>query len=56
MKTASINQLGRTLVMEQEICTKYGFTIPTESIIKDVTRLTNQLWKLIPMRENAENW
>lgn len=42
--------------MEQEICTKYGFTIPTESIVKDITRLTNQLWKLIPMRENAENW
>ena len=22
----------------------------------DVNRLTNQLWKLIPMRENNENW
>lgn len=21
-----------------------------------ITRLTNQLWKLIPMRENGENW
>ena len=22
----------------------------------DINRLTNQLWKLIPMRENNENW
>lgn len=22
----------------------------------DINRLTNQLWKLIPMRENDENW
>ena len=23
---------------------------------KNIARLTNQLWKLIPMRENEENW
>ena len=22
----------------------------------DINRLTNQIWKLIPMRENDENW
>lgn len=30
--------------------------IPTAVVISDVNRLTNQLWKLIPMRENQENW
>lgn len=36
--------------------TKYNFDIPDESCQSDVNRLTNQLWKLIPMRENEENW
>ena len=27
-----------------------------EVINKNVKRLTNQLWKLIPMRENQEDW
>ena len=36
--------------------TKYGSEIPMELINKNITRLTNQLWKLIPMRENKENW
>lgn len=30
--------------------------IPTEIVESDINRLTNQLWKLIPMRENEENW
>ena len=30
--------------------------IPDTTITSDITRLTNQLWKLIPMRENQENW
>ena len=30
--------------------------IPTEIVESDINRLTNQLWKLIPMRENKENW
>lgn len=29
--------------------------IPNEVVKADITRLTNQLWKLIPMRENEEN-
>ena len=27
-----------------------------EVIEKNIIRLTNQMWKLIPMRENEENW
>lgn len=33
--------------------TKYGFDI---SVDKEIGRMTNQLWKLIPMRENEENY
>ena len=36
--------------------TKYNFGFSKESCLADSTRLTNQLWKLIPMRENEENW
>ena len=32
------------------------FDFPKEVIIKDVMRLTNQIWKLIPMREHDEDW
>ena len=28
----------------------------TEAIVNNINRLTNQLWKLIPMREHNENW
>lgn len=27
-----------------------------EVIKKDLKRLTNQIWKLIPMKENGEDW
>lgn len=36
--------------------TKYGFEFSREEVSKEVIRLTNQLWKLIPMRENNEDW
>lgn len=36
--------------------TKYGFNISKEEISTNVRRLTNQLWKLIPMREHEEDW
>lgn len=36
--------------------TKYNFDFPKESLCKNVTRLTNQLWKLIPMKENNEDF
>ena len=38
------------------ITTSYGFAIEPSVINSDINRLTNQLWKLIPMRENDENW
>lgn len=33
-----------------------GNEYPKESIEQNVTRLTNQVWKLIPMREHEEDW
>jgi hypothetical protein len=36
--------------------TKYDFTFPDQVVSADINRLTNQLWKLIPMREHEENW
>lgn len=35
---------------------KYDIKFSEETIRKNITRLTNQMWKLIPMRENEENW
>lgn len=39
----------------QEI-TKYGYAFTKEALTANINRLTNQLWKLIPMREHDENW
>ena len=36
--------------------TKYDFEFRKEDVDVNVRRLTNQLWKLIPMREHEENW
>lgn len=36
--------------------TKYCFSFPSEVMSKTIIRLTNQVWKLIPMRENNEDW
>lgn len=38
------------------LLTKYDFIFSAFDIDKDVKRLTNQLWKLIPMYENNEDW
>lgn len=35
---------------------KYNINFPLETRERDTKRLINQLWKLIPMRENAEDW
>ena len=35
--------------------TKYG-EVQVIGLDKNIIRLTNQLWKLIPMRENEEDW
>ena len=38
------------------LITKYGFEFRAYDIEVNVRRLTNQLWKLIPMREHEEDW
>lgn len=30
--------------------------LPDSVVTTNINRLTNQMWKLIPMRENEENW
>lgn len=35
---------------------KYEIEFTDEQIKSNVQRLTNQLWKLIPMREHNEDW
>jgi hypothetical protein len=40
-----------------DMTTKYGINITSdEAFEKNITRLTNQIWKLIPMKENNEDW
>lgn len=36
--------------------TKYDIDLPKNILLKNIGRLTNQLWKLIPMKENNEDW
>lgn len=38
------------------LITKYGFELRAHDIEVNVRRLTNQMWKLIPMREHNEDW
>jgi hypothetical protein len=38
------------------LLTKYGFNFSKEVVEKNIIRLTNQMWKLIPMYENNEDW
>lgn len=38
------------------ISTKYNTVIEEGAMSSNINRLTNQLWKLIPMREHEENW
>lgn len=33
-----------------------GFDFSNVIVGKDLHRLVNQIWKLLPMRENEENW
>ena len=35
---------------------KYNYKFTKEALVSNINRLTNQLWKLIPMREHNENW
>lgn len=36
--------------------TKYGFDISVEILQANRKRLINQLWKVLPMKENEEDW
>ena len=36
--------------------TNYNFEIDDAIVKVDIKRLVNQIWKLIPMRENGEGW
>ena len=36
--------------------TTYGFNIPESVIMINRKRLINQLWKILPMKENNEDW
>lgn len=42
--------------MAVELKDNFDILYTTESIEQNVTRLTNQIWKLIPMREHEEDW
>lgn len=52
---ARISLIGQVLWRLAPL-TKYDFEFSQESISTNVQRLTNQLWKLIPMREHKEDW
>lgn len=43
--------LGRVLLTN-----KYDIRFAESAILANLNRLTNQIWKLIPMRENEEDW
>lgn len=42
--------------MSETINIKYNCMIDKQAVEVNINRLTNQLWKLIPMRENQEDW
>lgn len=42
--------------LAQVLLTKYDFMFSQEDISANTKRLTNQMWKLIPMREHDEDW
>jgi hypothetical protein len=48
--------IGAFLEAVMPLDTKYNFNFELVDIKVNVRRLTNQLWKLIPMRENKEDW
>ena len=54
MRKESTNLTGPYCV-KLVLLTKYGLA-EVRDLKQSVSRLTNQLWKLIPMRENEEDW
>ena len=37
------------------LISKYGFDFPP-NLVPSIGQITNQIWKLIPMYENGEDW
>ena len=56
MKMDFINPIGPFYEKKAHLDNKYGIVILEEEVKKNTQRLINQLWKLIPMRENEEDW
>ena len=53
---ALLNLTGLLLEKRARLMDKYNIDFPVTTIEQDIKRLINQLWKLIPMRENGEDW
>lgn len=51
-----MSQTGQYSKKEVLQMNKYNIDFSIETIQTNLTRLVNQCWKLIPMRENNENW
>jgi len=52
-----MNLIGMSLKRQTiGMMTKYSFDFDKLAFDKNINRLTNQIWKLIPMRENNEDW
>ena len=51
-----ISLTGQSSEKKAPLDNKYGIVILEEEVKKNTQRLINQLWKLIPMRENNEDW
>lgn len=39
-----------------DLTNKYQIDFDVQDVNVNIQRLTNQVWKLIPMRENGEDW
>lgn len=52
----NIDQIGRYLESIVLQITKYGSVVSDDIIKENNLRLVNQLYKLIPMKENDEDW
>lgn len=52
------NLIGQSLDMGciTLLLDKYEIYFSNEVIIATIQRLTNQIWKLLPMKENGEDW
>lgn len=51
----STSQIGLSY-LRTVLLNKYNIDFSYEDIDANVKRMTNQMWKLIPMREHEEDW